>query len=125
MNSPNQNQSSIPVKRGVVDSINIYEITENELETLEAATPTGILFDIGLFCLSAAIAFTITLCTTSIDSERMFNTFLVVTIVGYLSFLAFLIIWLASRKSVKETTKKVRDRMNPKKNIAGDADSTE
>lgn len=121
----NQNESSICVKRGMVDSINIYEITENELEILESATPTGILFDIGLVCLSSSIALTVSVMTTTIDSERVFNSFLIFIIVGYLAFLTLTVIWYITRKSVKDTTKKIRNRMNPEKNIENYEQSTE
>ncbi|MDO8281716.1 MAG: hypothetical protein Q7U10_03675 [Thermodesulfovibrionia bacterium] len=121
----NQNESSIPVKKGRVDSISIFEVTESELETLESATPTGILFDIGVSCLSVAIAFTISLATTEIENDRAFYSFLIVVVVGYLAFIAFTIIWLVTRQSVKKLTKKIRERMSPPKNTQQEEDSTE
>lgn len=118
-------QSSIAVNRGKVDSINIYEITDSELEMLESATPTGILFDIGLACLSVAITLSVAISTTTIENERLFYTFLIVLVIGYLAFGAFTVIWLVTRQSVKKTTQKIRSRLNPLKNIEGDIDSTE
>lgn len=123
-----QNQSTannISVNRGIVDSINIYEITESELETLESATPTGIFFDFGIICLTVAISFTISLLTTTIESERTYTTFLIITVIGYIAFIAFIIFWLLMRKSVINVTKKIRERINPIKNTKNDSTSTE
>jgi hypothetical protein len=123
--NPNENESRISVNRGKVDSINIYEVTENELESLEAATPTGILFDIGLVCLSIAVSLSVALATTTIASERTFYTFVIVVAIGYLAFGAFTVIWLITRKSVKKLTSKIRNRINPIKNTEHDPESTE
>ena len=125
MSPNNQNEASIQVNKGKVDSINIYEITESELETLESASPTGILFDIGLACVSVAISLTVTLATTKIENDRTYYSFLIFTIIGYLAFGAFLVIWLVTRKSVKKITKEIRNRINPTKNQLNVADSTE
>ncbi len=125
MSPQEQVQSSISVNRGKVDSINIYEITDSELEMLESATPTGILFDIGLACLSVAITLSVSLSSTTIEDERTYYTFLIVLVVGYLAFGAFTVIWLVTRTSVKKATQKIRSRLSPTKNTEGDSDSTE
>lgn len=121
----NQATENTSIIKGRVDSINIYEVTESELESLESATPTGIFFDIGLICLTIAISFTISLSTTTISDDRTFNTFLIITVIGYLGFLAFTVFWILTRKSIKEVTTKIRNRIDPNKNTLNKIDSTE
>ena len=113
MNGTLENEGSAgpKIRRGMVDSINIYEITESELEVLENATPTGVLFDVGVACLSTAISFVVTLTTTTIPNDRMFYSYLIVCILGFIASVFFLIMWWAGRKSVKVVIRKIKDRI--------------
>src|SRR3989338_9547517 len=89
------------INKGKVNSLNIYEVTEDELEKLETGGSDPIFLNFAIFSISVALSFLITLLTTKIDSSRIFIIFLVVTIMGFFAGFILLILWWRSRRSVK------------------------
>lgn len=102
----------VKIKRHKFDSLNIYEVTESELETLEKGSPSSIYFNFSIFLLSVAISFFASLLTNDYTNKQStFIIFLVITIVGFVIGIFLLILWLRTKNSFNEIIQKVKDRM--------------
>jgi hypothetical protein len=106
-------EKSLRVRRGRVDSVNLYEVKENELELLENGEPTSLQLNFAIFLLSLAFSGILTLCTATFSIPILQTTFLLVTIVGTLLGLYLLLMWWRGRKSIKQTIKTIKDRIQP------------
>lgn len=103
----------LQVKRGRVDSVNLYEVKENELDTLENGEPTDIYLNFAVFLLSIAFSGILTLCSATFTNNTIKNAFLFVSIIGVLGGIFLLILWWRGRKSIKSIIRKIRDRIPP------------
>lgn len=99
------------IRRGRLDSLQIYEISEAELDALERGSPESVFFNLLLTTLSVAISFTVSLATTRIESDRTFIVFVLLVFVGYLAGFTFGVLWWISRRSLKTTAAKIRARI--------------
>ena len=108
------NEEELTINKGKLGSLNIYEVTEDELERLETGGSDSIFLNFAIFTLSIAISFLITLFTTRIESERTYNTFLVITIVGFILGIILILVWWKSRSSIKGLIRKIRERIEKK-----------
>jgi hypothetical protein len=104
----------LTVKMGKIDSITIYQVTQQELETLEKGRIDSIFLNFAIFSLSIASSFLIVLLTTDIISIKVYASFLIVIILGFLSGLILLILWYISRKPVKTLIEKIKKRVKIK-----------
>lgn len=101
---------TIPVRRGRVDSIDIYEVTEDELQALERGGEASSYLNFALAFLSAAISFSIAIATTK-TSDRQFYVFLIVIVGAALAALIFGVVWWNNRTTVAELATRIRARM--------------
>lgn len=106
-------EKSLRVRRGRVDSVNLYEVKENELELLENGEPTGLQLNFAIFLLSLAFSGILTLCSATFALPILQIAFLLVTIVGTLLGLYLLLMWWKGRKSIKTVIKTIKDRIEP------------
>lgn len=103
----------LQVNRGRVDSVNLYEVKENELDILENGEPTGIYLNFSIFLLSIAFSGILTLCSATFNKEILQYTFLFVSIIGVIGGLFLLILWWRGRKSIRSIIQRIRDRIPP------------
>jgi hypothetical protein len=101
------------IRRGRLDSLTIYDVTEAELELLERGSPDSIYFNVALALLSASISFTITIFTTTIASDRVYIFFITFMIIGYIASIVLLLLWWRSRKSASSVINNIRRRLPP------------
>ena len=117
MSDPNPNDDPAPlvpaIRRARLDKLSIFEVSESELETLERGSPDSLFLNLAIFVLSVAISFSTALGTTTITSDRVFNVFVIVTVIGYIAGVTFGLLWWRSHKSVKSVAKKIRNRLPP------------
>lgn len=100
------------IKKGKVDSLTIYEVTEAELEIIERGSPNSTYLNLGIALLTTAISFLATLLTVDLSQRpRLFTVFTLVTIVGFIVGGILLILWGRSKNDVDIVLKKIRDRM--------------
>lgn len=104
---------SLRVRRGRVDSVNLYEVKENELEILENGEPTSLQLNFAIFLLSLAFSGILTLCTATFVKPILQNTFLFVSIIGTLLGFYLLLMWWNGRKSIKSVIQTIKDRIEP------------
>lgn len=112
MNNQARNESdTIKVRRARVDSITVYDVTEQELDQLEKGGSGGIYLNLSLSLLSIAISFLIAVITTEIKSDRQFNIFVIITSVGFLGAVVLGILWWRSRETVTAVVLSIKRRM--------------
>jgi hypothetical protein len=71
------------IRRGRLDRLAIYEVSESELVVLERGSPGSVYLSFAIFLPPSAICLSATLLLTTIPSDRIFLTFVAVTTVGY------------------------------------------
>lgn len=97
-------------------TLTVFEISEEELLKLEQGSPYSILLNLGFSLLSVGISFLITILTVPIVSERVYNTFLIATILGILSGVILLLIAWKHYKSNKSICTVIRNRFSTASN---------
>src|SRR5947209_8140713 len=109
MPADEQTGENVPeIKRGRVDSLLLYEITESELDTLETGSPSSVQLNFAIFLLSTAVSFLTTLLSTQITSERLFNVFFIIVVLGFISGAFMLIMWWRAHRSSADVFKRIR-----------------
>ncbi len=107
----NQQQTEPKIRRARVDSLDLYELTEEELVTLEHGSPGSLYLLFATFFLSISISFLIALLTTDIKSIYTFTVFVVITVLGFFSGFVLCCLWFRENRSSTSVSKKIRNRM--------------
>src|SRR6266540_331250 len=85
------------IRRGRVSSLEIYEITKDELATLEQGTPCGLFLNLAIFFWSAAASFFTSVIAGNIESTKVFTVFVVVVVVGIAAGIVLTLLWWQTR----------------------------
>jgi len=101
------------IRRARIDRLNIYEISESELQLLERGPPESIFLNFAIFLVSSALSLLIAIVTTKIESSRLFIVFVVVTVIGLVIGVLLFILWLWHRRSRSAIFEQIRRRMPP------------
>lgn len=109
------NFEDVKIKRGKVDSLSLYEVTESELGDLETGGQDNLFLNFAILLLTAAIAFLISLLTVEMPSTQVFCIFVIITVIGFIGGAILMLLWNRSRKSKKAIIQGIKDRM-PKEN---------
>ena len=88
----------------------IYEVAEDELETLAHGSPDSVYLNFAIFLLSIATSFLISLLTTEV-SNRTFTVFVILVVIGYILGAFFSILWYKNRKSISALVQKIKERL--------------
>lgn len=108
----NENESEVvTVRHARVDSINVYDVTEQELAQLARGGDGGLYLNLCLALVSVAVSFLIAVTTASIISNRQFIIFVVVTAIGFLGAIVFGVLWYRNRESVETVVSAIKRRM--------------
>jgi ABC-type Fe3+-siderophore transport system permease subunit len=100
----------VRIRRGVILQMTIYEVAEDELETLAHGSPDSVYLNFAIFLLSIATAFLISLLTTEV-SNRTFAVFVILIAVGYVLGAFFSILWYKNRKSISALVQRIQERL--------------
>jgi NADH:ubiquinone oxidoreductase subunit K len=101
------------IRRGRFDQLTIYEVSEGELKILERGAPDSVYLNFSIALFSEAIAFTVSLITTEIVSGRVFTTFIILAVAGYVIGAVLGALWYRNRTSVSDCVQTVRGRLPP------------
>lgn len=100
------------IRKGKVDSLTIYEISEGELETIERGSPNSTLLNFAIFLLSIATSFFVTLLTVDLkDKQNLFIVFTIITVVGYIVGLVLFVLWWRTKNDLDEVLKRIKERV--------------
>lgn len=103
--------SVLRVRRGRVESVDLYEIKDSELDILETGSPASTQLNFAIFLLTIAFAAIIALFTAEFINKIVETAFIVISVVGILLGAYFLTIYRKSRVSNKSICSKIRERM--------------
>ncbi|WP_153065524.1 hypothetical protein [Xanthomonas arboricola] len=110
---PLDGEKPLRVRRGRVESVDLYEIKGTELDHFEYGAPGDLQFNFAIFLLSTAFSSVCALATATFDNKTIESAFLFVAVIG-ITLGAYLVIsWWRSRTPTKALCKKIRDRIQP------------
>lgn len=101
------------IRRGRIEQLTIYEISEAELEKLEEGSPASLFLNFAIALLSMAVSMLVALFTTKIESLHVFVIFVVVTVVGLVVGLVLLALWHRQHVSQTKLAELIRRRAPP------------
>jgi hypothetical protein len=101
------------VRRGRVDSVDLYEVKENELELLEKGSPANLQLNFSVFLLSLAFSGVLTLTTATVKFPILETVYIVISVVGFLLGSYLLLIWWKTQTSIKKIVATIRARIPP------------
>lgn len=108
--------SSIRVRRGCVDSVDLYEIKDSELDLLEKGSPSGLFLNFSIFLFSIAFSAIASICTAeSFKDPLAEKIFIQISFTGIVVGLLLLVLWYRGRGSVAKTISEIRERIPPEK----------
>jgi hypothetical protein len=93
-----------------LESLTVYEISEDELNNFEHGFPANLLLSVALFLLGAAITAMTTLLSVAIQSTKIFCTFMIFTIIGYVVGCVLLVISIIQIRKTKLVGNAIRNR---------------
>jgi hypothetical protein len=100
------------IRRGIVESVDIYEIKDSELDDLETGTSAELQLNFAIFLISTAFSAITTLFTATFSDSTVKTTFIVVAVVGVLLGAYLMIAWWRAKSAVKELCKTIRLRIS-------------
>ena len=103
--------ATIPLRRGIIDSVTVFEVSEYELEVLQTGDPNSIKLNLAIALLSVAISFFATVLTVKMVNIYTFITFIIILVGGFIAGLILLALWWRGRKGVLEVVKKIKARL--------------
>ena len=106
-------EKALRVRRGRVDSVDLYEIKESELDLLEHGSPGGIYLNFSIFLLSTAFTAIASLCTSTFSNSKIETVFLIVAVVGLVVGALLLFLWWRAHQWLSQVVKKIRCRIPP------------
>lgn len=101
------------IRVGKIRVLKVHQISDEELSRLGQGSGQSLFLNFGIGVLSIAASFLISLLTTTIVSIRLFNVFIIVTIIGFLAGSVFMILWWRTRQPIGRLVQEIRDRMPP------------
>lgn len=107
----NEDNKPLLIRRGKVESVDIYEIKDNELDLFEKGSPSDLQLNFCIFLLSIAFSAIVALTTATFANPTIHTTFVVVAVVGILIGAYLLISWSRNRTSVKAACDIIRRRI--------------
>jgi len=106
-----EGKKALVIRRGTVDSVDLYEIKDSELDLLERGTSADIQLNFSIFLLSISFSAICALATTTFPSDTTKTVFIVVAVVGLLLGIYLMLSWWPSRRSVKNLCNIIRLRI--------------
>ena len=110
-NNTQNSDFSPEIIRARIDCLNIFEISEGELEIFEKGSPGSIFLNFAIFLIGSAFTLLIALLTTDIKSDNTYIIFVVLTIVGFIAGLLLLILWYRNNQSISKLAETIRKRL--------------
>ena len=113
-NSAQSDNGIMPVQRHRIDSLELYDVTEDELNALEKGTSTNTKLTISVALLSIGCTFGVSLLSTTIESLVTLVLISSSTVFGIgIGIVLWVIWWNGDRKAVGEVVTRIKARKNP------------
>lgn len=99
------------IRRGRVDSLDLYEITEHELGLLETGSPSSVHLNFAIAFISIGISLFFSLFTAKVESDRVYFTFVIFITISAVAGSVLMAIWYRSSLSMFSVVQRIRARM--------------
>jgi amino acid transporter len=99
------------IRRGRVESVDLYEIKDSELEVFRKGSPADLQLNFAIFLLSIAFTAIAALYAATFSNTNMHTTFIVIAVIGILFGIYLLISWSINRTSLTATCDLIRERI--------------
>lgn len=110
-NAPLSDEKPLRVRRGRVDSVDLYEVKENELEVLEKGSPATLQLNFAIFLFSIASTCIVALTTTTFKWKQVESVFTIASVIGVLMGTYLLISWFRTKTSISSVIACIKDRI--------------
>jgi len=104
-------QKELVIRRGRVDSLDIYEVKENELLTLERGSTRGEVFNFAVALVSAGLTLLVALLTAKFPTDLATAVAVAVTLALLVLGLFFAISWYRTKDEAREVLNEIRSRV--------------
>ncbi len=104
-------QKPTRIRRGRVDSVDLYEIKDGELDLLEKGSTANLELNFAIFLLSTAFSSICTLVAATFANPQLESIFIFVAVVGVFFGAYLLISWYRSRTPLQEVYLRIRERI--------------
>jgi hypothetical protein len=112
MPDEDQTAQNPKIKRGRLASLSLYEVTDYELEILQAGSPATILLNFAIFLLSTALSFWVAVFGTEIKDPNRYAVFMMIAIFATINGVLLLVLWWRKRGSVAQLVAKIKRRIS-------------
>jgi hypothetical protein len=103
----------IGVRRCKVDSVDIFEVKEHELDLLEQGSPASLQLNFAIFLISIAFSSILTLTTAKVNFPIFQTVYVVVAVVGILLGGYLFVSWWRTKTSIKSIVATIKGRIPP------------
>lgn len=108
-----KDEKALRVRRGRVESVDLYEIKDSELDLLEKGSPADLQLNFAIFLVSTAFASLASLLTSTFPDQITKTVFVVIAVVGFLGGAYLLLTWYRNHTSLRTICKRIRERIPP------------
>lgn len=109
--SPHRDEKLL-VRRGRVDSVNLYEVKEHELELLEQGAAGTLQLNFAIFLFSIASTCIAAVATADFKSDLVESIFVFTIVVGFIFGAYLMLSWWRIRQSITKVVSTIRSRLN-------------
>ena len=93
-----------------VEQIDIYEVTENELNLLEKGTDSDLYLQFSIALLSVFFSLTVCFFTSTFNDDKVLYAFVCVDSICFIIGALLLVLWYRNRKGKEEIIKGIKNR---------------
>ena len=113
MHTQEQGEFTPAIHRARIKELTIYEISGDELNTIEKGSPESIYFSSSVAFITSAISLLASFIVADIESNITRTIFIIIIVIGFTGGTIFLGLWKRSSSSVAECIKTIRGRLPP------------
>jgi hypothetical protein len=104
-------EKPLRIRRGRVESVDLYEIKDSELDLFRKGSPADLQLNFAVFLFSIAFSALAALVTATFANSDVKTAFVVVVVVGFLLGSYLIIAWLRNRTSLIVVCERIRERI--------------
>lgn len=93
------------------DSLDIYEITSEELDSIKQGSPNNLLLNLAIATFSITVTLIVTLLTVEVTNDRSFYVLVIILVVSLFSSVIMGVLWYFSEDKFQGTIKKIESRI--------------
>lgn len=110
--TPDNSRQVPSIRVAPLGDLNAYMVHEHELDTIAAGSPATLAFNFAIALVSIGVTFVLALTTTTIASDRLYYSYLIVCVNCLLAGVILFGYWLKTHTSVSRMVKQIKSRMD-------------